>query len=65
MSKLRLWSIIFLVIALIAFVPLTIEIFGDMNPDRIIGSARVFGAGMLGVCICTIARVIREYKSKL
>ena len=64
MSKLRLWSIIFLIIAVIVFVPLTIEIFGNMNPDIIIISASVFGVGILGSCICTIARVVHEYELK-
>ncbi len=64
MSKLRLWSIIFLVIAVIAFVSLTVETFGHMNPDTIIISASVFGIGILGTCICTIVRVVHEYELK-
>lgn len=64
MSKWHLWSIIFLIIALIALVPLTIEIFGDMNPDIIIISAKVFGAGIFGTSTCTLIRVAHEYESK-
>ena len=64
MSKLHLWSIIFLVIEIIALVPLGIEIFGHMNTDVIIISAVVFGIGMFGNIICTLARVAREYEQK-
>ncbi len=64
MGRLRLWSIIFLVIAVIAFVLLTVEIFGHINPDIIIILASVFGVGILGTCICTISKVVYEYKLK-
>ena len=64
MSKLHLWSIIFLVIAVIALIPLAVEIFGYMNTDIIIVSSSVFGVGLLGSCICTIARVVRNYELK-
>jgi hypothetical protein len=33
MSKVHLLNIIFLIVEIIAFIPLTIEVFGDMNPD--------------------------------
>lgn len=64
MSKLRLLSIIFFVIMVIAWIPLTIEIFGDMDPDVMILSASVFGGGLIGTCTCTIVRVVREYELK-
>ncbi len=64
MSKLHLWSIIFIVIAVIAIIPLTVEIFGHMNTDIIIVAASVCGVGVLGSCICTIARVVCNYKLK-
>ncbi len=64
MSKLHLWSIIFLIIAIIALFPLTKEIFGHMNTDIIILSASVVGVGILGSCICTIARVAHQYELK-
>ena len=64
MSKLHLWSIIFVVIEVIALVPMGVEIFGHMNTDSIIVSAIVFGVGLLGSCICTIAGVVRNYVLK-
>ncbi|MCM1267133.1 MAG: hypothetical protein NC302_04435 [Bacteroidales bacterium] len=64
MNKLHLWSIIFIVIAAIAFIPLTAEIFGYMNTDIIIVTASVFGVGLLGSCICNIIRVVRNYELK-
>lgn len=64
MSKLYLWSIIFIVIEVIAFIPLTVEVFGHMNTDIIIVSSSVFGVGLLGSCICTIVRVVRNYELK-
>ena len=62
MSKVHLLSIIFLIVEVIAFIPLTIEVFGDMNPDVITISAIVLWVGMVGNCICTIVRVIRKSK---
>lgn len=56
MSKLCLWSIIFLVIAIIAFVSLT------MSPNIIILKISVFAVGILGACICTIVRVVHKSK---
>ena len=53
MSKVNLLNIIFLIVEVITFIRLTIEIFGDMNPDVIIISAIIFGAGMIGNCIFT------------
>lgn len=64
MSKLRLCSIVFIIIAVIAFVPLAMEVFGHMDPDTIIVSARIFGVGILGSCICNVARVVQELKKK-
>ena len=64
MRKVYLLNVFFLVAEVISFIPLTIEIFGDMNPDIIIISASVFGVGILGSCICTIARVVHRYGLK-
>ncbi len=57
-------NIIFLIIEVIAFIRLTIEIFGNMNPDVITVSAIIFGIGLAGNCIFTIVIVIRELKKK-
>ena len=64
MSKLRLLSIIFIIIAFIAWIPLTIEIFGDINPDVIIISASILGVGIIGACGCSFIRAIRELEKK-
>lgn len=64
MGKVRLLNVIFLIVEVIAFIPLTIEVFGDMNPDVLTISAIVFGVGMVGNCICAIVRAIRESKKK-
>ncbi len=64
MSKLHFWSIIFIVIAVIALIPLAVEIFGHMSTDIIIISASIFGVGLLGSCICTVARVVHNYELK-
>ena len=64
MRKVYLLNVFFLIAEVISFIPLTIEIFGDMNPDIIIIPASVFGVGILGSCICTIARVVHRYGIK-
>lgn len=64
MSKLRLAGIIFIVIAVIACIPLTVEIFGDMNTDIITVSALFTLVGLLGSCICSFIRGIGEYNNK-
>ena len=64
MSKVNLLNIIFLIVEVITFIRLTIEIFGDMNPDVIIISAIIFVAGMIGNCIFTIVRVIHDSKKQ-
>ena len=48
MSKLHLWCIALLIIAVIAFVPFTIEILGDMNSD-LIAVFRVCGIMKTGI----------------
>lgn len=64
MNKVHLLNIIFLIVEIIAFIPLTREIFGDMNPNVLTISAIVFGVGMVGNCICVIIRAVCESKKK-
>ncbi len=64
MSKAYLLNFLFLIVEIIAFIPLTIEVFGDMDPNVLTISAIVFGVGMVGNCICVIVRAIRESKKK-
>jgi len=64
LSKGKFLNIIFLIVEVIAFIRLTIEVFGDMNPDVLTISAVVFGIGLAGNCIFTIVGAIREMKKK-
>ena len=64
MSKLRLASVIFIFVEVIAFVPLTAEIFGDMNTDIIIVSALIALVGLIGSCTCSFIRAVHEIKRK-
>ena len=64
MRKIHLVQIIFVVIEILAFIPLTIEVFGDMEPDIIIGSALVMGIGLFGSCICGVIRAVRDKRKK-
>lgn len=64
MSKLRLASIIFIVIAAAACIPLTVEIFGGMNTDIITVSAGIMLVGLLVSCTCSFIRGIREIIKK-
>ncbi len=64
MRKVHLWNIIFLIVEIIAFIPLTAAVFGDRNPDILMISAIIFGAGMVGNCVCVIMRAIGESKKE-
>ncbi len=62
--KVHWLSIIFLMVEVIAFIPLMIEVFGDMNPHVLTISAIVFGVGMIGNGICVIVKANHEWKKK-
>ena len=62
--KLRIVSVAFLIIALIAMIPLALEVFGHMNPDTMMISAVIVGIGLLGSCVCTLIRAMQEMKKK-
>lgn len=62
MKKINLLNRIFLIVALIAMIPLTIEVFGDRNPNVIRISAILVGIGLAGNLICAIIRAIVESK---
>ena len=67
MSKdkfMNIMNIIFLIVEVIAFIRLTIEVFGDMKTDVLTISAVIFGIGLAGNCIFTIVRVIRKLIKK-
>ena len=61
-KKINLLNNIFLIVALIATIPLTIEVFGDRNPNVIRISAILIGIGLAGNLICAIIRAIVESK---
>lgn len=64
MSKAYLLNFLFLIVEIIAFISLTIEVLGDMDPNVLTISSIVFWVGMVGNCICVIVRAIRESKKK-
>ena len=55
MSRIRIANFILLAVAVVAAIPLTIAVFGDMDPDVITVSAVFVGIGLVGNCICAIA----------
>ncbi len=64
MNKAHVLQIIFVIVEVFAFIPLTVEVFGDMNPDIISVSAVVMGLGLFGSMICAIIRAVQESKKK-
>ena len=64
MSKMHLASVVFLIVEVIALIPLTAEIFGDMNTDIITVSAAAFFVGLIGNCLCSFIRALKEWKKK-
>lgn len=64
MNKAHLLQVAFVIIEVFAFIPLTIEVFGNMNPEIISICAIIMGIGLLGSCACAIVRVVYNCKSK-
>ena len=64
MRKVHVLQIVFVVIQIIAAFPLTIAVFGDMDPDILSVSAIVIWVGMLGNLVCAILRAVQESKKK-
>ena len=60
MSKLRLWNTVFIVVLVIAWIPLTIEIFGKMNTDVIMIFGIIMWVALIGACTCSIIRAVQE-----
>ncbi len=56
--KIRIANFILFAVAVVAAIPLTIAVFGDMDPDVITVSAVFVGIGLFGNCICAIARLL-------
>ena len=64
MNKAYVLQIIFVMVQVIAFIPLTVEVFGGMNTAVISVSTAVIGAGLLGNMICAIIKALQESKKK-
>lgn len=64
MRKVHWLSVIFLMVQVLAFIPLTVEVFGDKNPQVLTISAIIFGVGMIGNGICVIVKANHELKKK-
>ncbi len=62
MNKVHLVQIIFVVVEILAAIPLTIEVFGDMDPGVITVSAVVLWVGMIGSMVCALIRVAQAKK---
>ena len=60
MRKVYLLQIISLAVTILACIPLTVQVFGDMDPDIMTASALFLGAGLLGNCICAVIRAVRQ-----
>ncbi len=64
MKKVYALQMIFIMVQVFAIIPLTVAVFGDMNPDIISASAIVIWVGMLGNLVCALIRVFQESKKK-
>ena len=64
MRKVYGLQVIFCAVMILAAVPLTVQVFGDMDPDVITVSALFLGAGLLGNGVCAVVRAVREYQEK-
>ena len=64
MNKTHGLQIIFVIVQVIAAIPLTAAVFGDMDPDVISVSAVAIWVGMLGNLVCAIIRAVQESKKK-
>ncbi len=64
MRKVYVLQIIFCAVMILAAIPLTVQVFGGMDPDVITVSALFLGAGLLGNGVCAVVRAVREYQEK-
>lgn len=62
----RIWiaQILFLLALVIGIMLLGLEIFGHMDPDRVILFTVLTGVGLLGSCACTLWRVHGQLAGK-
>lgn len=64
MKKVWIAQIVCLLVLVIGAVLLGSEIFGHMDPDRVILFAVITGVGLLGSCACTLWRVHGQLAGK-
>jgi len=57
MKKVWIAQIVFLLVLVIGVLLLALEIFGHMDPNRVILLAVITGVGLLGNCACALWRV--------
>ena len=60
MRKIHLLQVIFLAVMILSCIPLTVQVFGHMDPDIMTVSALFLGAGLLGTCVCAVVRAVRQ-----
>lgn len=64
MKKLWIAQIALLLVLVMGILLLGLEIFGHMNPDRVILFAVITGVGLLGSCACALWRVHARWAGK-
>ncbi len=64
MNKVRALQIIFIIVEVFAAIPLTAEVFGDMDPAVMSVSAIVIWVGLLGNMVCAIIRAAHGSKKE-
>lgn len=63
MSKLHMASIGFCIVSIIALFPLTVEVWGHMNPDIMQVSAIFAGIGIVGTSVCRLTDLCIKKKT--
>lgn len=63
-NKVHVMQIIVVIVQVFAFIPLTAEVLGDMDPDIISASAIVIGICTIGNMVCAMIRVAQELKKR-
>ena len=64
MRKVSVLQVVFCAVMILAAIPLTIQVFGDMDPDVMTVSALFLGAGLLGNGVCAVVKAVRQYQEQ-
>lgn len=64
MGKIYLLQFVFIIIEVFAGILLTVEVFGDMDPDVITASAAAIWVGLIGNAVCAVIKAVREREKK-